>query len=73
MEAQPREAGTKNEARRVRRKGEIPAIVYGAGKDPRGDRRGSEADHEDPAFGYRPQHDFRSGVDGENSKAMIVD
>jgi large subunit ribosomal protein L25 len=33
LEAQPREAGTKNHARRVRREGKIPAVVYGAGKD----------------------------------------
>jgi large subunit ribosomal protein L25 len=33
LEAQPREAGTKNHARRVRKEGRIPAVVYGAGKD----------------------------------------
>ena len=33
LEAQDREAGTKNHARRVRREGKIPAVVYGAGKD----------------------------------------
>jgi len=33
LEAQPREAGTKNDARAVRRGGKIPAVVYGAGKD----------------------------------------
>lgn len=33
LEAQPREAGTKNHARRVRQEGKIPAVVYGAGKD----------------------------------------
>jgi large subunit ribosomal protein L25 len=33
LEAQAREAGTKNHARRVRREGKIPAVVYGAGKD----------------------------------------
>src|SRR5580700_12352907 len=33
LEANPREAGTKNHARRVRREGKIPAVVYGAGKD----------------------------------------
>ncbi|HTW32715.1 MAG TPA: 50S ribosomal protein L25 [Candidatus Sulfotelmatobacter sp.] len=35
LEAQPREAGTKNHARRVRRDGKIPAVVYGAGQDSR--------------------------------------
>jgi len=33
LEAHPREAGTKNHARRVRLEGKIPAVVYGAGKD----------------------------------------
>jgi large subunit ribosomal protein L25 len=33
LEAQTREAGTKNQARRVRREGKIPAVVYGAGQD----------------------------------------
>ncbi|MGB9362614.1 MAG: 50S ribosomal protein L25, partial [Candidatus Sulfotelmatobacter sp.] len=28
LEASPREAGTKNRARRVRREGKIPAVVY---------------------------------------------
>jgi large subunit ribosomal protein L25 len=33
LEAQPRTPGNKNDARRVRRDGKIPAVVYGAGKD----------------------------------------
>src|SRR6201996_7553648 len=33
LEAHPREAGTKNHARRVRREGKIPGVIYGAGKD----------------------------------------
>jgi len=33
LEAQPRESGNKNMARRVRVGGKIPAVVYGAGKD----------------------------------------
>src|SRR6266568_441015 len=33
LEAQPREAGSKNDARAVRRGGKIPAVVYGAGKE----------------------------------------
>ena len=33
LEAQPRDAGTKNDAKRVRKEGKIPAVVYGAGKD----------------------------------------
>src|ERR1700675_2985537 len=33
LEAQPRTAGTKNDARRVRREGKVPGVLYGAGKD----------------------------------------
>jgi large subunit ribosomal protein L25 len=33
LEAQPREAGNKNHARRVRSEGRIPAVLYGANKD----------------------------------------
>ncbi|HKI00323.1 MAG TPA: 50S ribosomal protein L25 [Candidatus Sulfotelmatobacter sp.] len=33
LEAQARESGTKNDARRVRQGGKIPAVVYGAGQD----------------------------------------
>jgi large subunit ribosomal protein L25 len=33
LEAQARTAGNKNVARRVRRDGKIPAVLYGAGKD----------------------------------------
>jgi len=33
LETQPRTPGTKNDARRVRRSGKIPAVLYGAGKD----------------------------------------
>ena len=32
--AQPRKAGGKNDARRVRKTGMVPAALYGAGKDP---------------------------------------
>ena len=31
LEAQSREPGTKNDARRVRREGKVPAVLYGAG------------------------------------------
>jgi large subunit ribosomal protein L25 len=33
LEAHPRESGNKNHARRVRREGKIPAVVYGASQD----------------------------------------
>ena len=73
LEAQPRTPGTKNDARRVRRAGKIPAVVYGAGKsavpvavDPRQVSRilHSETGHNSV---------FDLALDGEKTKAMIVD
>lgn len=73
LEAQPRTPGTKNDARRVRREGKIPAVVYGAGKsavpvavDPRHVSRilHSETGHNSV---------FDLALDGEKTKAMIVD
>ena len=73
LEAAPRTPGTKNDARRVRRDGKIPAVVYGAGKpavpvavDPRHVSRilHSETGHNSV---------FDLALDGEKSKAMIVD
>jgi len=76
VEAQPRpaqEARTKNAARRVRRSGRIPAVVYGAKKD-------SVAITVDPKQISRILHSdsghntvFDLKVGGEHSKAMIVD
>lgn len=73
LEAQPREAGTKNDARRVRREGKIPAVVYGAGKD-------ALTVSVDPRQVARILHSetghntvFDLAMDGERSKAMIVD
>ena len=73
LEAHPREAGTKNHARRVRREGKIPGVVYGAGKsampvtiDPRHVLRilRSESGHNTI---------FDLALEGERTKAMIVD
>jgi large subunit ribosomal protein L25 len=73
LEAQPRSAGTKNDARRVRRGGKVPAVIYGAGKaalsvsvDPRQVTRilHSQTGHNTV---------FDLAVDGERTKAMIVD
>jgi large subunit ribosomal protein L25 len=73
LEAQPREAATKNHARRVRREGKIPAVVYGAGKnatpvsvDPRHVLRILRSDS-----GHNTIFDL--AMNGERSKAMIVD
>src|ERR1700747_797989 len=73
LEAQARKPGTKNEARRVRRDGKIPAVLYGAGKDslpisvdPRVVTRilNSESGHNTI---------FDLTLSGESTKAMIVD
>jgi large subunit ribosomal protein L25 len=57
LEAQPREAGTKNHARRVRREGKIPGVLYGASKDAL-------------PVTVDPRHVLHGG---ERTKAMIVD
>src|SRR6266581_5634501 len=73
LEAQARTPGTKNDARRVRRGGKVPAVVYGAGKaalplsvDP---RQVSRILHSDT--GHNTVFDL--AVDGERTKVMIVD
>lgn len=74
LQAQPRTPGTKNDARRVRRGGKIPAVLYGAGKD-------SLPVILDPRQVNRILHS-KSGHNtifdlalegGERTKAMIVD
>jgi large subunit ribosomal protein L25 len=74
LEAQGREAGTKNDARRVRREGKIPAVVYGAGKDaapisvdPRHVLRILRSD-----TGHNTIFDLAMNG-GEKTKVMIVD
>jgi len=73
LEANSREAGTKNHARRVRQGGKIPAVVYGAGKD-------SLPITVDPRHVLRILHSdtghntiFDLALGGERTKAMIVD
>ena len=73
VEAKPREAADKNAARRLRRTGSIPAVLYGAGSQPR-------AVAVDPKQITKILHS-ESGhntiidvsLDGEQAKAMIVD
>jgi large subunit ribosomal protein L25 len=84
LEATTREAGTKNQARRVRREGKIPAVVYGAGKDslavsvdPRHVLRilHSESGH-NTIFDLAVAHPAGNGGENtkaETAKAMIVD
>ena len=73
LEAQPRDPGTKNQARRVRRDGKIPGVLYGAGKD-------SLSVSVDPRHVLRILHSetghntiFDLTLNGERTKAMIVD
>jgi large subunit ribosomal protein L25 len=73
LEAKPRTPGTKNDARRVRKGGEIPAVVYGAGKD-------AAPVSVDPRLVTRILNSktghntiFDLTLDGERTKAMIVD
>lgn len=74
LEAQPRTPGTKNDARRVRQQGKIPAVVYGAGKDATpvtvDPRQVARILHSDT--GHNTIFDLALGG-GENTKAMIVD
>src|SRR5438094_7542227 len=73
LEAQPRTPGTKNDARRVRRQGKVPGVVYGAGKDALpvsvDPRQVSRIRHSET--GHNTVFDLT--VDGERTKAMIVD
>jgi large subunit ribosomal protein L25 len=73
LEATARTPGTKNDARRVRVAGKVPAVVYGAGKD-------SLAVSLDPRQVAKILHSktghntiFDLTMAGENTKAMIVD
>jgi large subunit ribosomal protein L25 len=73
VEAKPRQGGGKNDARRLRKTGMIPAVVYGAGQDsmaiavdPKQMRRilNSESGHNSI---------FDLTLDGQSAKVMIVD
>jgi large subunit ribosomal protein L25 len=73
VEAKPRQGGGKNDARRLRKSGLIPAVVYGAGQDsqpiavdPKQIRRilNSESGHNSI---------FDLTLDGNAAKVMIVD
>lgn len=73
VEAQAREAKTKNVARRVRKAGRVPAVVYGAKKeplavsvDPKQINRVMQS-----ASGHNTIFDLQ--LDGGKEKAMIVD
>ena len=74
LEAQPRTAGSKNDARRVRREGKVPGVLYGAGKqalsvslDPRQISRILRS-----ASGHNTIFELALGG-SERTQAMIVD
>ncbi|MGE5113896.1 MAG: 50S ribosomal protein L25 [Acidobacteriaceae bacterium] len=73
VEAKVRQASDKNAARRLRTTGQIPGVLYGAGKEP-------HAISVDPkVIGRILSSDsghntiFDVNLDGQNAKAMIVD
>jgi large subunit ribosomal protein L25 len=73
VEAKPRQGGGKNDARRLRATGMIPAVVYGAGQN-------SQAISVDPKQMNRILHSdtghntiFDLSVSGQSAKVMIVD
>jgi large subunit ribosomal protein L25 len=73
LDGQQRTAGTKNDARRVRAAGKVPAVLYGAGKD-------AQSLSLDPRQVSRILHSqtghntiFDLILEGERTKAMIVD
>ena len=75
VEAKPRQSGTKNDARRVRRNGMIPAVLYGAGLkpltiavDPKQMKRILTSDS-----GHNTIFDLSVVGDSDSGKAMIVD
>ncbi|SRR5579883_1352258 len=73
VQARPRQSGGKNDARRLRKTGMIPAVLYGAGQH-------SQAITVDPKQISRILHSetghnsiFDLSLDGQAAKVMIVD
>ena len=73
IETKPRQGGNKNDARRLRREGQIPAVLYGAGLepitisvDPKQMKRILNSE-----TGHNTIFDLTAG--GDSGKAMIVD
>ncbi len=75
VEAKPRQGGTKNDARRIRKSGLVPAVLYGAGLepktvvvDPKQIRRILNSE-----TGHNSIFDLSVTGDSDSGKAMIVD
>jgi large subunit ribosomal protein L25 len=73
VEAKPREAADKNAARRLRTTGLIPAVIYGAGKEPRSIAVDPKQITKILASESGHNTIFDVQLDGEQAKAMVVD
>lgn len=73
LESQPRQSGGKNDARRLRKTGMIPAVLYGAGLEPLNivvdPKQVSRILHSEQ--GHNSIFDMTAG--GDSGKVMIVD
>ncbi len=73
VKGQPRQAGTKNMARRVRKSGMVPATLYGADKQPVSLSLDPKQITQILHSGAGHNTIFELQLDGENTMAMIVD
>jgi large subunit ribosomal protein L25 len=73
VQAQPRQAGTKNMARRVRKSGMVPGTLYGAGKNPVSISLNPKQIAQILHSGAGHNTIFELQMDGEKAMAMIVD
>jgi large subunit ribosomal protein L25 len=73
VEATLREASDKNAARRLRTTGKIPAVLYGAKKDPRAIAVDPKAIQKILRSSSGHNTIFDINLDGEQAKAMVVD
>ena len=73
LEAKPRQSGGKNEARRVRRGGMVPGVVYGAKKEPITVALDPKQIARILQSATVHNTIFELALDGERTRAMIVD
>ena len=73
VETKPRQSGTKNDARRIRKSGLVPAVLYGAGLEP----LNITVDPKQISRILRSEQGHNSifdlALDGNSAKVMIVD